>query len=278
MGSISLTIHPLFFLFGFYYAFTGRIFVFIIYTVCAVLHELGHSFVASGNGYKLNKITLMPFGAVVSGDIDGLKLTDEIKIALAGPFMNLAIGLFFVAVWWIYPESYAFTDVVAEANFSMALINFLPVFPLDGGRVLSAWLSLKFGKKRSDIICKIVGLTFSVLLILAFVLSLFQNPNYSILLFSAFVIFGMFGKGKENKYVKIFTGVNEAGLLRGMPVKTIALSKKATVKKLISVMDVNAINKVEVYDLGKKITTLSQERVEEIIKRGEIYSPIEKYL
>ena len=125
MGSINLSVHPLFYVFGFYYALTGRIFVFVIYTVCAVLHELGHSFVATSAGYRLNKITLMPFGAVVSGNVEGLKFLDEIAIALAGPFLNLAIGVFFVAVWWVYPESYAYTDIVAEANFSMALVNFL---------------------------------------------------------------------------------------------------------------------------------------------------------
>ena len=82
MGGINLSVHPLFYVFGVYYALTGKIFVFAIYTITAVLHELGHSFVASNAGYRLNKITLMPFGAVVRGDIDGLKFSDEIKIAL----------------------------------------------------------------------------------------------------------------------------------------------------------------------------------------------------
>ena len=127
MVGINFAIHPLFFLFGVYYSLTGKIFVFIIYTVCAVIHELGHSFAASSVGYKLNKITLMPFGAVVTGNIDGLNFKDEIKIAIAGPFINLAIALFFIALWWIFPEIYAFTDVVVEANLSLALVNFLPI-------------------------------------------------------------------------------------------------------------------------------------------------------
>ena len=88
MGGIKLSVHPLFFIFGLFYALTGRIFVFLIYTICAVAHEIGHSLVANSIGYKLNKIKLMPFGAVVSGNIDGLKLKDEIKIALAGPLVN----------------------------------------------------------------------------------------------------------------------------------------------------------------------------------------------
>ena len=278
MGRLSLTVHPLFYIFGFYYALTGRIFVFVIYTVCAVLHELGHSFVASSAGYKLNKITLMPFGAVVSGNVEGLKFSDEIKIALAGPFLNLAVGLFFVSVWWIYPESYAFTDVVAEANFSMALVNFLPVFPLDGGRVLSAYLSIKFGEDKSDVVCKVIGAIVSVGLLVLFVISSFNQINLSLLFFALFVCFGAFGKARKNKYVRIFSCVNEEKLLRGMPIRIQAVSKNTTIKRLVALLDANAINRLEVFDGDKKVAMLSQKKIEQIMQKGEIYSPIEKFL
>ncbi len=273
-----LTIHPLFYIFGFYYALTGRIFVFVIYTITAVVHELGHSFAANGAGYKLNKITLMPFGAVVSGDIEGLKLKDEIKISLAGPFINLAVGLFFVAVWWLYPQSYAYTDIVAEANFSMALVNFLPIFPLDGGRTLWAMLALKLGRDKAGIISKVIGGAFSLALAGLFVLSLFYTPNLSLLFFALFVLFGAFGKGKDNKYIKVFNTVNKSALSRGLPVVIQAVSPDIKIKRLVSILEVNAVNRIEVYDGYEKIATLSQKRVEEIIEKGEIYSPLSKFL
>ncbi len=273
-----LFIHPLFYIFGFYYALTGRIFVFVIYTVTAVLHELGHSLVAGSAGYKLNKITLMPFGAVVSGDIEGLKFKDEIKIALAGPFLNLAISLLFIAIWWIYPESYAFTDVACEANLSMALVNFLPIFPLDGGRVLYASLGLAFGKDKVGLICKIISIVFSFALLGLFIATLFFTPNFSLLFFTLFVVFGSFGKGKDNKYVKIFSGVSENVLSRGVPVLVQAVSVKTTVKRLMAIINLNAINRVEVYDGREKVKTLSQPEIEEIFLKGELYNPISKYL
>ena len=278
MGGINLSVHPLFFAFGFYYALTGRIFIFIIYTLSAVVHELGHSLVATSSGYKLNKITLMPFGAVVSGNIDGLKLNDEIKIALAGPFVNLAIGLLFVASWWIYPESYAFTDVVAEANFSMALVNFLPIFPLDGGRVLSAVLAQNFGKKKSGIICKITGAVFSILLFCAFIITIFNTVNISLLFFSLFVLFGAFGKNKENKYIRIYSALGEEALKRGMPFKKHALYKTATIKRLMSIIDESAVNEVAIFDENKQIKLLSPSKINQIIENGDLYAPIEKYI
>lgn len=278
MGGIRLSVHPLFYAFGFYYALTGRIFVFVIYTVCAVLHELGHSFVASSAGYRLDKITLMPFGAVVSGEIEGLKFIDEIKIALAGPFLNLAIGLLVVAIWWIFPECYAFTDVVAQANFSMAVINLLPVFPLDGGRVLSAFVAMKFNKKVSDTICKIVGGIFSIALLALFVFSLFSVANLSLLFFSLFVFFGVFGKSKDNKYIKMYTQITESKLRRGLPFKKQALSKNVSVKKMMSLLDENCINEIVVFDGERAVAKFSEQKIKEIIEKGNLYSLIGEYI
>ncbi len=278
MGGINFSVHPLFFVLGFYYAATGKIFVFIIYTVVAVLHELGHSFVAAGAGYRLKKITLMPFGAVVSGKLDGMKLKDEIKIALAGPFINLAVGLLFVASWWIYPESYAFTDLAAEANFSMAIVNLLPIFPLDGGRVLSASLSILMGDDKAFFICRIISVVFSLLLAALFVISTFNQINLSLLFFAAFVVFGALSRHKENKYVKLYTAPEEEGLLRGMPYKKQALSINATVKKLMLCLDERAINEVVVFDGDRQVTTLSQKRIGEIVEKADLYSPIKKYV
>lgn len=278
MGGIKLSIHPLFFVFGLFYAAIGKIFIFIIYTLCAVLHEMGHSFAANALGYRLNKITLMPFGAVVTGNIEGLKFKDEIKIALAGPLINLAIGLLFLAVWWIYPESYAFTDVAAEACFSMALVNFLPVYPLDGGRVVMAGLSISFGRKKAQVISRVIGLVFAALLFVAFIFTLFKVFNLSLLLFSLFVLFGALNKNEENNYVRVATALNAESLKRGMPYNRQALHKDASVKKMLSLLDARAVNEITIFDDEKKITTLSQEKIVKIVENGELYSPIEKYL
>ena len=278
MGGIKLSVHPLFFLFGLFYAFTGKILLFVIYTLCAVVHEIGHSFVANSLGYRLNKITLMPFGAVISGNIEGLKFNDQLKIAFAGPLVNLLIAVFFIAGWWIYPISYAYTDIAAEACLSMALVNFIPVFPLDGGRILLAGLSISIGEKKAKRICRITGIVFSIILLVGFVASLINTPNVSLLFFSLFVMFGAFNKDKENIYVRIYSTVSKENLKRGLPVKKQAIHKSVNVKKLISILDYNAINEIIVYDDQKPITTLSQQKIEKIIEGGDLYISIEKQL
>jgi len=279
MASIKLTIHPLFFVLGFFYAITGQIFIFIICTLTAVVHELGHSFVSANLGYRLNKITLMPFGAVVVGNIEGLSFKDQTKIALAGPLINVAISLFFIAIWWIYPDCYAYTDVVVYANLSMAIVNLLPIYPLDGGRIVFCFIAERLNYDRAFSICKLMGGAFAFILLFTFVLSLINGVlNFSLLFFSLFVSFGSFSRERENKYVKIFSSLSTQNLKRGMPYVSHAVDKDITIKRLMNLLDVRAVNQVIVYENGKKFTTISQERIEEIIKNAKIYSKLSEFL
>lgn len=274
MGSIKLRIHPLFIAFGVYYAFTGEILLFLIYTIVALLHELGHSFVADRQGYALNRLTLMPYGAIISGKIDGLKPIDEILIALAGPITNIIIAVFFIAGWWIYPLSYAYTDTVAIANLSLAIINLLPFFPLDGGRILLALLSTKISVGRAERICKGISVVFGVFLAILFFITCFNKPNFSLLFFAGFVIFGALSKKKKNAYVKLYTGVNVDALKRGMPYRKQAISEDVTVKKLLSVLDGTAVNEVVVFSGDKQRKILSQADIINIIQNCSIYDKI----
>ncbi len=278
MGGIKLRVHPLFFPFGLYYAFTGRVLVFVIYTVSAVLHELGHSFVASSLGYKLKKITLMPFGALVSGEAEGLKAVDQLKIALAGPLLNFGVGLFFIACWWIFPELYAYTDLAVEANLSLAVINFLPVFPLDGGRVLYSALCGKLKKTTAKRVCKGLGVFVALALVALFVVSCFYNVNPSLLFFSLFVLVGALDRDKENAYVKVYSTLSPERLKRGVEYKKQGVDKSITVKKLVTLLDADAINEVVIYDGDKPIALLSQEKINKILENCDLYSPVSNYL
>ena len=278
MGGIKLKIHPLFYPLGLYYAITGRIFIFIVYTVTAVVHELGHSLVAGEKGYRLNKITLMPFGAVVTGDLSDMDFKDEISIAIAGPMVNLLVALFFIASWWIFPETYAVTDMAVSSCLSMALINCLPAYPLDGGRVLSAFLSLKMGRDKAQKVCKVLGVVFAILFFALFILTIFKTVNFSVLFFALFILSGALNSDKEAGYIRIYNGVSVKKLKKGVVVKKIAIEKSTTVKRLLSLLDADAINEVDVYDGEKKVYTLSQENIKKIMEKGELSSCISKHV
>ncbi len=279
MAKLKFTVHPLFFLFGVYFAATGRIFVFLTYTLVAVLHEMGHSIAAARLGYRLNRVVLMPYGAVISGDIRGLKFKDEIEVALAGPFTNLACAVLFAALWWVTPDTYAFTDTAMFASLSIAAVNLLPCRPLDGGRVLHAFLSIYLKRRTADIVLLITGVLFSCVLGGLFVISCFSAPNLSLLFFALFALFGTVFTGKDNGYVKLYENAYARALDRGAEVRRVAVPPDTTVKKLLSMMDGQSLTEVAVYTRrGEFLGLLPPERVFEIASGDTLYSSVSEFL
>ena len=272
MAKLRFTIHPLFFLFGLYFALTGRIFVFITYTIVAVIHEIGHSIAAARLGYKLSRIVLMPYGAVVYGNIRGLSFADEIRVALAGPATNLACAVFFAALWWIAPESYAYTDLAMTASLSIATVNLLPCRPLDGGRVLHAFLSSHLSEKLADTILLVSGVVFSCVLGGIFVISCFYTINFSLLFFALFAFFGTVFAGKKNRYVRIYESYFGGAMERGAEVKRIAVTGDVTVKRLVSMLDTRTLTEVCVCsNEGKTLKVLSPREVCTIASGSNLY-------
>ena len=278
MGSIKIKIHPLTFALAFYYALSGKIGVFIVYTITALVHEIGHSFCADKRGYYLGKICLMPFGAVVSGNQSDFTAIDQIKIALAGPIINLMVGVFFIALWWVFPETYPFTDLIVEANLTLALINFLPAYPLDGGRVLHGLLSMTLKPKTAEIICKIIGVIFSLLLFTLFIFTCFNSVNISLLFFALFVLVGALSKEKGNAYIRIAVFPNLERMKKGVKINRVGVDKSLSVRGLLTVVDSSKINEVVVFDGDKELKVLSQKELAKIIETGNLSSNLGSFL
>lgn len=275
---MKLGIHPLFFVFGLYFALTGKVFLFLTFTLTALIHEYGHAAAAEKLGYKMNKITLMPYGAVVNGAIGGLSYKDEISVALAGPLTNLAVCVLFVALWWIFPEIYPFTDTVLLANLSVASVNLLPAYPLDGGRILSAALSLRFDRKKVMLAMKISGVAIGVALLGLFVWSLFKTPNPSLLFFSLFILTGALKKADQNSYVRAYlkTGTLSGGIKES---KRYLISGGATLKTLMSKTSDDFVYALDVVDeKSGKIKSLSFDQTRDVLASYRYYDTISQII
>lgn len=277
MAKLKLTVHPLFIAFGIYFAFIGKVFSFIAFVLTAFVHEMGHYYVSSRYGYALNKVVLMPYGAVISGEEVAFKYCDEIKIAFAGPLINFLIAIFFVALWWIAPETYAYTDLVVLTNLTLASINLLPCYPLDGGRILVATLSLYFKRSTALKVAKIIGLSASAGLFALFVYSCFSVVNFSVLFFSLFMFFGVAFTSKHASYVRVFNEITDRSLSRGAEVKKIAISGESTLKDLLRLVG-NKPCEVAVVTDGRVKKNLDFITVRKLFSQGLIYESIESNL
>lgn len=276
MAKLKFVIHPLFIIFGIYFAITGKVFSFLIFTLSAVIHELGHSFVAERRGYQLKRLVLMPYGAVIYGDTTDMPYSDEAIIALSGPFISLFIALSLVSLWWLVPEAYPYTEICVFANLSIATINLLPAYPLDGGRVLYAILSCYIKRKTALKICKGIGIFVAGLFICLFVYSVvIKTINLSILFFGLFILFGNIFVSRENRYERILSYFTLGNLTRGKKINKIAVNDSVTVKQIQSLYRFGELMELSVYnDSGRKILTLFPEDVIKILSDGNLYRKV----
>lgn len=217
----------------------------------------------------------MPYGAVVNGAIEGLSYKDEIAVALAGPFANLFISAMFVCLWWLIPESYPYTDTVVFSNVSVAAINLLPAYPLDGGRIISAMLSQLLNRKTAMLLMRTSGIIIGAALAGLFVYSCFTTVNFSILFFALFIITGSISKTKENAYVKIFKGRTyfSGGVKES---KRLVVCSSLTLKQLLNKTEGNCFYSLDIADKKSgKIIPLSVEQTEQLLESYMLYDSVE---
>lgn len=131
--------------------------------VSVALHELGHSVVAQRRGLTVREILLLPIGGIAALEGKPARPRDELWIALAGPAVNFVIALGLAAAIFGLNAAGQFDLAAARAmtpggstllallllgNVTLGLFNLLPIFPMDGGRVLRALLAGRFGMER----------------------------------------------------------------------------------------------------------------------------------
>lgn len=229
-AKFRLRIHPLFLFVGAVTALTGAggFFIFVMATLAALEHELAHAFAARRCGYALDKIVLMPYGAVIKGDLSDMGMVERLWVLAAGPLCNGLTALAFAALWWLFPETYPYTDTAFEVSLSLCLVNLLPAYPLDGGRALRLLIG-----RRSQKAARIVGTVCNFLTVAAvagyFVYSCVKGtPAFSALAFSILLFAGAFGGGGSYKSVAFS---REKSFSRGIEEKRVVISCDCALRK-----------------------------------------------
>lgn len=276
MAKLKFSIHPLFIIFGIYFAACGKVFSFLIFTLSAVIHEMGHSICASSRGYQLKRLVLMPYGAVIRGDTKDMNYYDETLIALSGPFVSLFVGVILVSLWWLVPDLYPYTEVCVLANLTIATVNLLPAYPLDGGRVLLAVLSCYLPRKKSLKISRIIGITAAVCVFGLFIYSIsIKQINYSVLFFSLFMLFGNIFVSKDNRYERITSYFSLGNLKRGKRINALAVDISFTVRDLQQKYKYGELTECIVFDdYGRKVANVSPEMVVKILSLGKLNNTV----
>jgi len=151
---IRLNLNIFIFLIIFY--FTNQIELYVILIIFALIHEVAHIVVGMLYGLKPKTLKITPFGVSIYFEKykkNGKTVLEKQKIliALAGPIINILIAIIIM-----FLPSNIFVHISQEnliyANLLLAAFNLIPIYPLDGGRILKSMLILKNIDKKTGII------------------------------------------------------------------------------------------------------------------------------
>ena len=126
-------------------AFAFGVLATLVFFASIFLHEFAHAVVARGEGVAVLEIILHPFGGLTRLRREPDTPRAEFRIAIAGPVASFLLALFFAVLMAAFNR--LGTGALAPLCFFLALLNFLlavfnlfPGYPLDGGRILRAYL------------------------------------------------------------------------------------------------------------------------------------------
>lgn len=186
---------------------TRQIEIYGIIMIFAIIHELCHLLAGLLLKMKVKRITLMPVGlsiefALTQEDYNVKVLKSnrlEIKriiIAMAGPLANIAI-MFMVSLINISSD---LGKTILYSNFLIAIFNLLPIYPLDGGRILKAILSLLVTKKKATIYMNKISNIILFLITFLFSILIYYLKNMALLVILIYLWYIVL---KQNKIYKM---------------------------------------------------------------------------
>jgi Zn-dependent protease len=139
---------------------------------CVVLHEYGHALTARRFGVPTKRITLLPIGGVASLEKMPEKPREELLVAIAGPAVNVVIALLVFGYMQLAgielptsqledPSQLSLSEMFIPnlliVNVILVVFNMIPAFPMDGGRVLRALLSMRMDRAKATEVAAKIG-------------------------------------------------------------------------------------------------------------------------
>ncbi len=177
------------FLFLILFYVTKQIEIYTMIMFLAIIHELGHMVAGLLMGMKPEKLEIMPYGVSVSFKLMPKDYNRKIKkgnqlelkkilVALAGPITNFMI----IVIVLQMNMNLVSTLMILYSNLILILFNLLPIYPLDGGRLIKGILHIFLGKMKAEKYTNYIS--FVTLMIVTFVssIAIYELQNIAIFL------------------------------------------------------------------------------------------------
>ena len=195
------------FVFLILFYFTRQIQIYAIIMIFCMIHECSHLFAGLLLKMKVKQVTLLPVGLSIEFGLTKRDYNEkilksnrlEIKriiIAMAGPLVNILIMLF---ILFMKPTT-NLSMMIMYSNLLIAIFNLLPIYPLDGGRILKSILSLLVNKVNATIYMNKISNIVLFLITFLFSILIYDLKNIALLVILIYLWYIVL---KENKIYKM---------------------------------------------------------------------------
>jgi Zn-dependent protease len=185
---------------GLYSSITWNILEYLTLFLIVLTHEFGHALACRSVGGRANQIILWPFGGVAyvsPPQRPGAVLWSIV----AGPLVNVVLVPILSVIWWLgyyyagwsdtHRDLLNYLDAVWVINVVLLVFNILPIYPLDGGKILYALLWFILGQARSLLAATIIGFIGIAILFCLAILECLYAPQGGIWLMAVCVFIGL---------------------------------------------------------------------------------------
>lgn len=184
------------FIFLILFYFTKQIELYAFIMIFALVHEFGHLLAGLLMGMKPEKLELMPFGVSISFKINVKEYNKKIKkgnileikkiiVAAAGPITNFIIILVTCNLKLDILKSL----IIIYTNFLIMIFNLMPIYPLDGGRILKGILHINLGKVKSEQYTNNISIITAIVITAISSILILYMENISIFLIDIYLLY-----------------------------------------------------------------------------------------
>lgn len=164
------------------------------------IHEMGHACCAVYYKWRIKSITILPFGGMMETEEYGNRtLKEDFYVILFGPLQHLWL---FILAYLLYITGLIQEDTMITftyVNGAICLFNLLPIWPLDGGKILFLLLSLRYSFLKSHRLVLQSSLVIALFLSIALIASGTFSLNALIII--AFILFSVAVEWRQRQYV-----------------------------------------------------------------------------
>ncbi len=172
---------------------TGNFITVLLSSLLLLGHECGHFFTALLLKWPTEKIVFYPFGGISKFQADiNRPLWEELWVLLMGPLSQCFL-------FWVFhqlPLTEAHLALLRQIHYSVLTFNLLPIYPLDGGRILQCFICYFLSYKMSFRLIYFLSYSFVVLLLFFFC----QHPSLNVFLILFLLIVKLYQERKKLHY------------------------------------------------------------------------------